>query len=52
MLKGRVRPTIVPVIWVCYGFLLRHIGENLKIDQMKFAYRNTTGCFDAITPLK
>ena len=32
--------------------LLPHLENNLKLDQRQFAYRNTTGCLDAITLLK
>ena len=30
-------------------FIITHIEKNLKIDQRQFAYRNVTGCLDAIT---
>jgi len=32
--------------------LLPHLEKNLKIDQRQFAYRNASGCLDAITLLK
>ena len=32
--------------------LLPHLENNLKIDQRQFAYRNATGCLDAISLLK
>ena len=32
--------------------LLPHLENNLEIDHRLFAYRNATGCMDAITLLK